>query len=65
MWRVQVFSLVGSQLVPFVLVPWLTETTGSATALALATIMALLPQIVLAPSIMCIEERPLHPAVRP
>jgi len=48
-WTGQAFSLVGSQLVQFALVWWLTKTTGSATVLAFATIMALLPQIVLGP----------------
>ena len=33
----------------FALVWWLTKTTGSATVLALATMMALLPQILLGP----------------
>jgi DHA3 family macrolide efflux protein-like MFS transporter len=48
-WTGQAFSLVGSQLVQFALVWWLTKTTGSATVLAFATMMALLPQIVLGP----------------
>jgi len=48
-WTGQAFSLVGSQLVQFALVWWLTKTTGSPTVLAFATIMALLPQIVLGP----------------
>jgi DHA3 family macrolide efflux protein-like MFS transporter len=48
-WTGQAFSLVGSQLVQFALVWWLTKTTGSATVLAFATIMALLPQVVLGP----------------
>jgi len=49
MWGGQVFSLVGSQLVQFALVWYLTATTGSATVLALATLVALLPQIFLSP----------------
>jgi DHA3 family macrolide efflux protein-like MFS transporter len=48
-WTGQAFSLVGSQLVQFALVWWLTKTTGSATVLAFATMMALFPQIVLGP----------------
>jgi DHA3 family macrolide efflux protein-like MFS transporter len=48
-WTGQAFSLVGSQLVQFALVWWLTKTTGSATVLAFATMMALLPQILLGP----------------
>jgi DHA3 family macrolide efflux protein-like MFS transporter len=48
-WGGQVFSLIGSQLVQFALVWYLTATTGSATVLALATLVALLPQIFLSP----------------
>jgi DHA3 family macrolide efflux protein-like MFS transporter len=48
-WTGQAFSLLGSQLVQFALVWWLTMTTGSATVLAFATMMALLPQIFLSP----------------
>jgi DHA3 family macrolide efflux protein-like MFS transporter len=42
-------SLLGSQLVQFALVWWLTTTTRSASVLALATMMAVLPQILLTP----------------
>ncbi|MFX0054482.1 MAG: MFS transporter [Candidatus Hermodarchaeota archaeon] len=45
----QGFSLVGSALVQFSLVWWLTIATGSAIVLAIATIMALLPQILISP----------------
>lgn len=48
-WIGQAFSLLGSQLVQFALVWWLTRTTGSATMLALATLAALLPQILIGP----------------
>ena len=48
-WGGQALSLVGSALVQFALVWWLTVRTGSATILATATLMALLPQIVLGP----------------
>ncbi len=48
-WTGQAVSLVGSRLVQFALVWWLTETTGSATVLAMATLVALLPGIVLGP----------------
>ncbi|MHB1132227.1 MAG: MFS transporter [Chloroflexota bacterium] len=48
-WTGQAFSLFGSALVQFALVWWLTKTTGSATVLAGATLVALLPQIFLAP----------------
>jgi DHA3 family macrolide efflux protein-like MFS transporter len=48
-WGGQAFSLLGSQLVQFALVWWLTKTTGSATILATATLVALLPQVFLGP----------------
>ena len=48
-WTGQAFSLLGSSLVQFALVWWLTQTTGSATVLALATMMAVLPQILVSP----------------
>lgn len=48
-WTGQAFSLIGSNLVQFALVWWLTETTGSATILAVASIMAVLPQVFLGP----------------
>ncbi len=48
-WGSQAVSLVGSGLVQFALVWWLTETTGSAAILAGATLAAILPQIILGP----------------
>jgi DHA3 family macrolide efflux protein-like MFS transporter len=48
-WTGQAFSLVGSRAVQFALVWWLTQLTGSATILATASMMALLPEILLAP----------------
>lgn len=45
----QAFSLLGSRLVQFSLVWWLTSTTGSASVLATASIMALLPQVFIMP----------------
>ncbi|GAB4415599.1 MAG: MFS transporter [Anaerolineales bacterium] len=48
-WGGQAFSLFGSSLVQFALVWYLTRETGSATVLATATLMALLPQILLGP----------------
>ena len=48
-WGGQIFSLLGSHVVQFALVWWLTETTGSATVLAIGTMVALIPQIVLTP----------------
>jgi len=48
-WSGQAGSLLGSQLVQFALVWWLTQATGSATILALASLAALLPQILIGP----------------
>jgi DHA3 family macrolide efflux protein-like MFS transporter len=48
-WTGQAFSLLGSELVQFALVWWLTATTGSATVLALASMVAVLPRIFVSP----------------
>ena len=48
-WAGQAFSLFGSMLVQFALVWWLTAQTGSATVLAIATLVALLPTVVIGP----------------
>jgi DHA3 family macrolide efflux protein-like MFS transporter len=48
-WTGQVFSLLGSELVQFALVWWLTTTTGSAMVLVLATMMAVLPRVFVSP----------------
>jgi DHA3 family macrolide efflux protein-like MFS transporter len=48
-WTGQAFSLLGSQLVQFAIVWYLARTTNSATLLALATLVALLPQILIGP----------------
>ena len=49
LWIGQAFSLLGSQLVQFALIWWLTQRTGSPTVLALASIVGLLPQVFLGP----------------
>lgn len=56
-WTGQAFSLFGSNLVQFALVWWLTSTTGSATVLALATLAAMLPQILLSPIAGAVVDR--------
>ena len=48
-WTGQAVSLLGSRVVQFALVWWLTKLTGSATVLAWATLIGLLPEILLAP----------------
>ncbi len=45
----QALSLVGSRVGGFALVWWLTRTSGSATVLATASLVATLPQVVLGP----------------
>lgn len=56
-WTGQAFSLFGSQLVQFALIWWLTQKSGSATVLALATLVGMLPQIVLGPFAGAIVDR--------
>jgi DHA3 family macrolide efflux protein-like MFS transporter len=48
-WGGQALSLLGSRLVQFALVWWLTKTTGSATVLALGGMMAYVPVVFLGP----------------
>jgi DHA3 family macrolide efflux protein-like MFS transporter len=48
-WIGQAFSLLGSQLVQFALIWYLTQQTGSATVLATATLAGMLPHVVLSP----------------
>ena len=48
-WLGQAFSRLGSKIVQFALIWYLTETTGSATILATASMVGLLPQIILGP----------------
>lgn len=48
-WFGQAASLLGSSLVQFALVWWLTLQTGSATVLAMASLVGYLPTIVLGP----------------
>jgi DHA3 family macrolide efflux protein-like MFS transporter len=56
-WTGQAFSLFGSQLVQFALVWWLTKTTGSATVLATASLVGLLPQVFLGPMAGALVDR--------
>lgn len=48
-WTGQAFSILGSQLVHFALIWWLTVKTGSATVLAAASLVGILPQVILGP----------------
>ncbi len=48
-WSGQLVSLIGSGLVQFALVWWMTQTTHSAVVLTTATLVALLPEVILGP----------------
>jgi len=48
-WLGQAFSRLGSQIVQFSLIWYLTSTTGSATVLAFASMVGLLPQVTIGP----------------
>jgi DHA3 family macrolide efflux protein-like MFS transporter len=49
LWVTQALSQVGSHIAQFALIWWITQSVGSATALAIASMMGLLPQVVLGP----------------
>ena len=51
LWTGQALSLLGSQLVQFAIIWYLTQRTNSATTLAIASMMGLLPQVLLSPFI--------------
>ncbi len=57
LWTGQAISLLGSQLVQFALIWWLTQTTGSAMVLALASLAGMLPQVVLGPFVGVLVDR--------
>ena len=57
LWSGQAVSLFGSQLVQFALIWWLTKETGSGTVLATATLVGIVPQVVLGPIIGALVDR--------
>ena len=57
MWFSQGFSLVGTMVVEFALVWYLTRETGSATILATAMMVAVIPSIILGPFIGPLVDR--------
>ncbi len=57
LWGGQAISLLGSQLAQFALIWWLTEETGSGTILATASLVGLLPQVILGPVIGALVDR--------
>jgi len=56
-WMGQAFSLLGSQIVQFTLIWYLTKETGSAAVLATSTLVSLLPTVFLAPFIGSLVDR--------
>lgn len=56
-WTGQAVSLLGSQLVQFALIWWLTQTSGKATILATASLVGLLPQVVFGPFVGTLVDR--------
>jgi DHA3 family macrolide efflux protein-like MFS transporter len=56
-WIGQALSLVGSRVGGFALVWWLTRETGSATILAMASFVALLPNVFLGPIVGALVDR--------
>jgi DHA3 family macrolide efflux protein-like MFS transporter len=56
-WTGQALSLIGSALTQFVLLWWVTQTTASTSALAIAGIVALLPQALLGPIAGAVADR--------
>jgi len=56
-WSGQAFSLFGSELVQFALVWFLTRQTGSASVLAMASFVALLPRVLISPFIGALIDR--------
>ncbi len=57
LWTGQALSLLGSQSVQFAIIWWITVQTGSAAALAAATFVGLVPQVVLGPVIGTLVDR--------
>jgi DHA3 family macrolide efflux protein-like MFS transporter len=57
LWAGQALSLFGSQAVQFALIWWLTVESGSAAVLTTATLLGLLPQVVLGPFIGTLVDR--------
>jgi DHA3 family macrolide efflux protein-like MFS transporter len=56
-WGGQTLSWVGSAVAQFSLVWWLTEKTGSATILAVGTLISMLPGVILGPLVGALVDR--------
>ena len=57
LWSGQAVSLLGSQIVQFALIWWLTEQSNSAIVLAAASLVGLLPQVLLGPFLGVLVDR--------
>jgi DHA3 family macrolide efflux protein-like MFS transporter len=57
LWGGQAFSILGSRLVSFALIWWLTQETGSAIVLATSTTITYLPNIFLGPFVGALVDR--------
>ena len=57
LWTGQAVSILGSRLARFALIWWLTVTSGSATVLATASLVGLLPGVVLGPVLGVLVDR--------
>ncbi|MBN2501935.1 MAG: MFS transporter [Anaerolineales bacterium] len=56
-WTGQAISLLGSQLVQFALIWYLTQRTSSGTVLAIATLVGLVPQVFIGPFLGALVDR--------
>ena len=57
LWGSQAVSIAGSFAVQFAIIWWLTTATGSATVLATATMIGLLPQVLMGPFFGALVDR--------
>lgn len=57
LWGAQALSLIGSALVRFALIWWITDTTGSALALTFASLVGILPDVLLGPFAGVVADR--------
>ena len=48
-WSGQLFSLLGSQIISFVIIFWITIETKSAVFLSIATVLSFLPLVIISP----------------
>ncbi|MFL7810982.1 MAG: MFS transporter, partial [Anaerolineae bacterium] len=56
-WSGQKLSWIGSGLAGFALIWWLTDRTGSATVLAVGSLLSMLPSILFGPLVGALVDR--------